>query len=356
MSFKAQLILGKKIGKGSYGFVHAGEDHVHGKVAVKILKRRPGESNAKWATRSAVLLDEATHLKAATHPNVVQVHNVVRESTTDVVHLVTEFCEGGSIDKVYKKGPLTLPEVRKIITDACRGLEHIHSRGMIHRDIKPGNILRKGAAYKISDFGLVTNDLVLGYASANGYVCHLAPEVFDDPARGTHGTTSRRTDIWAMGMTIYRLLNGHRRHELNFPSSMSIDDFTQKILAGGFSHSLDWLPHIPDSWRKFVHKAMHDDPGHRYQTALAMSQGLAKLPIKPPWACSVSRNEITWKLKERKRTITVKWKIHSPRRHEWYATRSGGGKRTISAGGVQEKIITSTAARTELEEFFANWA
>src|ERR1035437_5045432 len=279
MPYKSQLVLGARIGGGQFGDVLDGHDPVHGKVAVKVLKQKPGEATTDWATRSEDLLKEAQHLKAATHANVVQVHNIVKDSTNDVVHLVAEFCDGGSGDAEYKSGPLTLPNVRKIITDACRGLEHIHNCGMVHRDIKPGNILKHGRNFKIADFGLVSDNLVLGYASADGYVAHLAPEVFPDPARGKLGTTSPKTDVWAMGMTAYRLLTGHEFYVLKFTGK----DIKGMITGGNFSHRLDWLPHVPEPWRKFVRKAMHDDTTQRFQSARAMSQGLASLPISPAW-------------------------------------------------------------------------
>ena len=275
MPYKSHLTLGARVGGGQFGDVYEGQDQVHGKVAVKVLKQKIGESTADWATRSAALLKEAQHLKAATHPNVVQVHNIVRDSNNDVLHLVTEFCDGGSIDTPYQNGPLTLPHVRKIITGACRGLEHIHSRGMVHRDIKPGNILRHGTAYKIADFGLVSDTLLLGYASADGYLCHLAPEVFGNPATSTPGVTSCKTDVWAMGMTVYRLLSGHPWFLRNFAGLASAHDIRQMIIDGGFCRGLDWLPHVPEPWRKFVRKAMHDETVHRFQTALATCPGPA---------------------------------------------------------------------------------
>ncbi|HRY49074.1 MAG TPA: serine/threonine-protein kinase [Candidatus Paceibacterota bacterium] len=352
MPYKSQLQLGARIGGGQFGDVFEGQDPVHAKVAIKVLKQNTGESTADWAKRSEGLLKEAQRLKAAAHPNVVQVLHIVKDSTNDVLHLVAEYCDGGSVEFDYRNGPLTLQSVRKIITDACRGLEQIHSCGMIHRDIKPGNILRHGNNYKISDFGLVSDNLILGYASGDGYICHLAPEVFPNTVTGIPGITSRKTDVWAMGMTVYRLINGHNFY-LHY---LTGKDVRHLITNGGFSRSLDWLPHVPDAWRKFVRKAMHDDTAQRFQTALAMVQGLAQLPITPAWICQYTANEITWTLNEGARTVAVVWKIHSPRRHEWYAMRTGGGKRNMSAGGVPGKILTSTAARTELEDFFANWA
>lgn len=351
MHYKSDLQLGAVIGGGQFGQVFKGSDPVHGTVAVKVLKQKDGEPTADWARRSDALLNEAQHLKAATHANVVQVLTVVKDSANEVVHLVAEYCDGGSVDAVYKTGPLQLPQVRKIITDTCRGLEHIHSCNMIHRDIKPGNILRNGGTYKIGDFGLVSDNLVVGYASAVGYVSHLAPEVFGDPVACTLGVTSRKTDVWALGMTVYRLLNGHNFYAANFTGK----NVREMIINGGFSHNLHWLPHVTESWRRFVRRATHDDTAQRFQTAHEMSQSLAKLPIAPSWSCDIAKDETTWTLKEGNRIVTVTWRVHSPRRHEWYAVRTGGGKRDLSCGGVAGKILTSSVAKSQLENFFANW-
>ena len=350
MAYTAQLTLKGRIGGGQFGDVFEGQCPVHGQVAVKVLKQNPGESPAEWALRSKQLMHEAQKLKTAAHPNVVQVLQVLEDSTSNVVHLVAEFCNGGTVQDAYEKGPLSLPHVRKLITETCRGLEHIHSCGMIHRDIKPSNIMRHDHVCKIGDFVLVTDDLLLGYASADGYICHLAPEVFGDST--TYGITSAKTDVWALGMTVYRLLNGDGFYQ-QLLAGKSPPEIRQMITKGGFSQWLDWLPHVPEAWRKFVRKALHDDTSQRFQTAHAMSQALAKLPIAPSWNCHFAPNKITWSRKEGNRTITVEWIIHSPRKHEWHAKRTGGGKRDVIVGGTPGKILSSREAKAQLEAFFA---
>lgn len=291
--YTAQLTLKGRVGGGQFGDVFEGHCPLNGKVAVKLLRQKPGESPADWATRSAELLAEAINLKSAQHRNVVTVHQVVKDAH-GVVHLVAEFCNAGSVETGYLAGPLPLAKVRKIITDASAGLECIHSRAMVHRDIKPGNLLCHNGIYKIGDFGLVTDRLVRGYASAAGYVSHLAPEVF-----GPTGVTSPKTDVWALGMTTYRLLHGHSFFQDNF-GLMTPADFEQRIVRGGFAHSLPWLPHVPEKWRKFVRKSMHDDAAQRFPSAHAMGQALAPLPISPAWECQYAYNLITWK-----RTVSV---------------------------------------------------
>ena len=275
MSFKHELNIGPKIGNGYFGDVHEGTDNIHGKVAVKILRPFPSESPSDWNSRKESLLSEARKLKDAEHENVVQVHSLVRAENDDRLHMVVEYCTHGSLQAEYEKGPISLLRAKTILTDVCRGLECIHTRGMVHRDIKPANILGSGKRFKIGDFGLVSNNLVSGYASQAGYSDHLAPEVHRD------NITSGQSDVWALGMTIYRLLHGHAFYQEEF---LAID-IPASIVNGGFAANISWLPHIPKVWRKFIRKAMHDDTEKRFQTAFAMCQGAAHLPTEPAWSC-----------------------------------------------------------------------
>lgn len=343
MAFTSEMILGPRIDSGHFGDVHEGDDPIHGKVAVKVLRQSPNETAADWAARSQSLLQEAQQLKLASHENVVRVLNVVSESTNAVVHLVSEFCDGGSLQSNYEGGPLTLSVIRDVTTCVCRGLSNIHNCGMIHRDIKPGNLLNAHGIFKVGDFGLVTQGLILGYASAAGYLDHLAPEVYND------GITSVRTDIWALGMTVYRLLHGHRFYE----EALGGKPIGDMIRAGGFSRRLEWLPHVPNEWRKFVRKAMHDDSGQRFQSAHEMGQALAKLAVTPSWKCAFNPTSVRWSTMDRDRKINVLWTKLSPRRYEWAAWRTGGAKRDMIIAGTGGTIITGSQAERDLVNFFA---
>ena len=348
MNFSTELSIGKRLGHGQFGAVFLGTDPVHGTVAVKLLSPTPGETPADWALRSRELLGEAQRLKSATHPNVVAVLGVVRHEPTDVLHLVTELCDGGSLEEEYQKGPLPLSTVKKILTDVSRGLAHVHSCGMVHRDIKPGNLLKHGKVYKVGDFGLVTDKLLLNYASMKGYLDHLAPEIHRNKV------TSARSDIWAFGMTAYRLLHGSAFYqEYLLPKSGEIPKL---IKQGGFAHHLPWLPHIPESWRRFLRCALHDDAHRRHVSCHDLAQALVGLPVTPAWHCLVASGSVDWSLKEGVRTVEIGWRIHSPRKHEWWAERSGGGKRTMLIGGQRGVTVSSSEARQQLEAFFVKMA
>ena len=336
----ANLTIGQELGAGHFGTVHEGLDHVLGRVAVKVMQRRPNESVPEWHARKADLLREGQRLRDAEHDRVVRVFQVLEHRSQDAIVLVMEFCEGGALQTHFENGPLLLSRLRCILTDTALGLQVVHARGMLHRDIKPGNILlnERGRA-KLGDFGLVTDNLLFGYATAQGYLDHLAKEVYET------GLTSVKSDIWALGMTAYRLLHGHRFYnELPNPRSL--------IPKGGFALNLPWLPHIPAEWRRFVRQALNDNPAARFQTAAHMLQALERLPITPEWVCDYTATEVHWSRKRGDREIQVTWLKHSPRKHEWEARSlplSGGRERRL---GGSVGLIGKAKTLSELNTFF----
>ena len=338
---KSNLKLGRKIGKGHFSVVHLATDDVHGDVAVKVLRQQPGESATEWLARKDGLLQEGQHLSQATHPNVVRVHHLLESSTDDAILLVMSYCAGGSLQTIFEAGPMVLSEVRRISTDVCMGLGALHSRGMLHRDIKPGNILLTADnVAQLGDFGLVTDNLILGYGSQVGYADHLAKEVWNG------GATSVKTDVWALGMTIYRLLHGSEWYS-SLPAAPR-----DVIRHGGFARSLPWLPHIPDRWRRTVRKMMHDDPQHRYQSSGQVMSALAQLPILPEWSCTVTAPEVRWTRETDNRCIKATWTRHAQNAHEWSAWSeplAQGRNRTL---GGSNSILNRAQAENQLKDFF----
>jgi eukaryotic-like serine/threonine-protein kinase len=332
------------IGQGYFGEVYEGEDPLHKKVAVKTLKRPSYMTQHDWEAYQDKLVNEAQSLLDAKHRNVVNVLHVVRSPSDHSVHVVLEFCGGGCLEDEHKRGPISVLRLRKVITDVCSGLTCIHNHGMIHRDIKPGNILSSSSRWKIGDFGLVTADLAYGYASMQGYLDHLPPESHRDRI------TSVKSDIWALGMTIYRLLHGMDFYQRVY----SCTDIPDRVLRGGFATKLPWLPHVPVDWRRFVRRAMHDDPSRRFETALQMSQAAGGLSTEPDWSCTFTADLIRWVAPRGSRTLEVVWEIQSPNKHQWWA-KSTGGIRPRKLGG-STGILNRTQVVAELEDFFKSRA
>ena len=224
------LNLGAQLGSGHFGVVHEGEHPVQGKIAVKMMERLNGESDTEWQQRKMDLLSEAQHLKIAEHERVVRVFDISHDVEADRIYLTLEYCNG-SLGDLYEEGPIEIAKLRPYLVDASSGLCGVHSNEIIHRDLKPSNILigSDGRA-KLGDFGLVTDRLILGYGSMEGYSDHIAHEVWHSQL------TSKRSDIWAFGMTAYRLLLGKDIYD-----SMPANDASE----AGYSDRLRWLPHVP---------------------------------------------------------------------------------------------------------------
>jgi serine/threonine-protein kinase len=213
---------------------------------------------------------------------------------------------------------------------------------MIHRDIKPGNILCSGNTWKVSDFGLVTDDLINGYAAAAGYSDHIAPEVWD------RHLTSVKSDVWALGMTVYRLLNGHAFYSEHFIKRGR--DLPEEIRQGRFALKLPWLQHVPKAWKSFVRRAMNDDTDQRFQNIHDLAQALGQLSITPAWKCMFTPKKTVWTREKNNRQWEVQWVTHSVRKHTWSAISRGGKRDKVL--GLSKCQVSRSQLDSELIEFF----
>lgn len=342
-NFEANLKMIRHLGSGVFGSVWLAEAPVLGTVAVKRIDRKPSMSSEDWAYLKNKVLAEGERLKDAEHDRVVKVFHVLKSQIDDEILLVMEYCPHGCIGDLYRRGPMQLSHIRSFMTDAALGLQSIHSRGMLHRDIKPDNILLDGFFHaKIADFGLVTDKLRDGYGPGGGYADHLAPEYWKD------GYSSIRTDIWAFGITLYQLLHGYTFYK-------SLPPLYEETPKGGLALRLPWLAHIPDEWRRFVRKTLHDDSHERIQDSVELLKGLAKLPISPDWQCDYQSDATFWETIKGDRRIEVSWITHSPSKHEWAAFSyplQSGAKRKI---GGSKGFVSRTQANKELRSFFDNF-
>lgn len=194
--------LGKELGAGAMGVVYRGRDSVLDRtVAMKQLSvRLTGDD--EYASR---FRQEAKALARLTHPNIVQVHDFIE--TGSRLWMVLEFVDGGDLaTHLQISGRLSATEAATIIIPAARGLAYAHSQGVIHRDLKPANILLTGDLVpKISDFGiakLTQSSHITQIGSVLGSPPYMSPE------QCSGGSVDARTDVYALGITLYQLLTG----------------------------------------------------------------------------------------------------------------------------------------------------
>jgi len=157
---------------------------------------------------------------------------------------------------------------------ALLGLQHAHSEGFLHRDIKPGNILLAPAGAKLSDFGLATQPGPASYGSAQGYTTHLPPEFL------SNGTTSVRSDVFAAGVTLFRAPS----NLANWRSILSaISDVHLHVEKGTLLQVIGFQPYIPAKIAKIIRKACSPDPKKRFQSAHEFCQQLDRLRFDIDW-------------------------------------------------------------------------
>jgi serine/threonine protein kinase len=190
-----------KIGEGGMGVVYRAEDtRLKRTVALKFLRPELlGDRREKER-----FIREAQAAAALDHPNICAVHEI--EEAGGRTFIVMHFIEGRSLAERVRSGPLPVEESVSIAVQIAEGLQEAHEHGIVHRDIKPGNIMltQKGSV-RITDFGLARLASAAGISMTNrpmGTMRYMSPE----QVKGEH--VDGRTDIWSLGVLLYRLVTG----------------------------------------------------------------------------------------------------------------------------------------------------
>lgn len=263
--FLGRYEIVSKLGSGGMAVVYKAVDTVLNRmVTVKILQEQFA-SNQQFVIR---FRKEAQAVAAlSSHPNIVNVFDVGCSEDGDH-YLIMEYVEGETLKEVINKnGSLSVKESLDYTNQILAGLSHAHSYGVIHRDIKPQNIIiTHGNQVKIMDFGLAMNlsDSTMTYdASVFGSVYYIAPEI------AQKGMGDARADIYSTGIVLYEMLTG----ELPFSGDSPITIALQHV-EGEYDSVDDIDDEIPYEVARVVDKAMSVDPQERYSSAKAMMRGV----------------------------------------------------------------------------------
>ncbi|MGA9749529.1 MAG: serine/threonine-protein kinase, partial [Nocardioides sp.] len=200
--------LDREIGRGGMGSVWLATDEVLGRrVALKRIGLLPGASSTDLARAER----EARLAARLNHPNVVAVFNLV--VADDERWLVMEYVEGTTLaERVRHEGPMAPDEAARLLHQAAVGLLAAQEAGVVHRDVKPSNILLdRAGVVKLTDFGIahvVTDPSLTQTGLVSGSPAYLAPEV----ASGERATAA--SDVWSLGATLFHLLSGHPPYDM----------------------------------------------------------------------------------------------------------------------------------------------
>ena len=269
------------IGSGGMANVYKARCHrLNRLVAIKILKSDLAD-NADFRRR---FHDESQAVAQLSHANIVSVYDV--STNPDREYIVMELIDGITLKQyMERRGRMDWRESLHFITQIMRGLSHAHSRGIIHRDIKPQNImvLRDGSV-KVADFGIacLANQGQTLTQEALGSVHYISPE----QARGDR--IDPRSDIYSAGVVLYEMLTGRLPFEGDSAVSVAIQHLSSVPLA-----PRDIDPSIPEPLELICMKAMNSDPNKRYASADAMIEDLEKFRRDPSVDMDYIRQELT---------------------------------------------------------------
>jgi eukaryotic-like serine/threonine-protein kinase len=255
--------LEARVGGGGMAIVYKAKDLVlNRQVAVKVLRSQFG-TDEDFVTR---FRREAQAVASLSHPNVVGVYDVGQDGDTHF--MVMEYVEGSTLkDLINRHGALPVEEAVRIAAEICDALDHAHQNQIIHRDIKPHNILiGKNGRVKVTDFGIaraVTSTTITHTNAVLGSVHYFSPE----QARG--GITAEKSDIYSLGIVLYEMVTGQLPFSGDSPISVAL-----KHLQEPLPEPRQVNPDIPQSVENVILKALVKDPQLRYASAREMLEDL----------------------------------------------------------------------------------
>ncbi len=265
----------RQIGAGGMGVVfEAVQLSLNRRVAVKVLS--PSLSQDKELIQR--FEQEGLILGRLSHPHIVQV--VERGQAAGQLFIVLEFVAGTSgfpvtLQHYLERAPIDPVEVRRLFLEVAQALAHAHSQGIVHRDVKPSNVLLDQHGHvKVTDFGIAlvvdSDSRLTRPAAALGTLEYMAPEQRQNPAGA-----DPRSDIYSLGVMLYELLTGH-------------------LPVGLFLMPADELPGLANEWNALLGRSLQSKPDQRFQTMAEFIRELQEIPVVPATTSAPPTPKLSW--------------------------------------------------------------
>ena len=257
-----------KVGAGGMSDVYKAKDHILGRiVAIKVLKQEFSEDR----TFVSKFRSEAQSAAGLEHPNVVNIYDVGSED--GLYYIVMEYVEGITLKTyVEKKGQLSFKEAASIAIQVARGIEAAHNKEIIHRDIKPQNIIiSTEGKVKVTDFGIARA------ASSNTISADVMGSVhYASPEQARNGFVDGRSDIYSLGIVMYEMVTGRVPFDGDTTVAVAIQHLQEEM-----PEPTTYAPELPISFAKIILKCAQKNPDRRYQTVAELLTDLRRAMLNP---------------------------------------------------------------------------
>ena len=261
-----RYVIERRLGAGGMSTVFMARDTVLERpVAVKLLAEHlADDEDFVYRFRREAL--SAARLQ---HPNIVQVFDSGQDPNTERHYIVMEYVDGPSAaDKLRDQKQLGVDETVRLVRDACHGLDYAHRAGVVHRDVKPGNLLcaEEMGITKLADFGIAKaaeQTRITQVGSVLGTAAYLSPE----QARGEEAGPA--SDIYSLGVCAYQFLTGRLPHEYTSLTELALKQ-QQEAVAPATGYRQEVTPELDEA----VRLALERDPASRYSSALEMAEAI----------------------------------------------------------------------------------